>query len=119
MEGVLGVEDGMAVRVGGFARLEELEAGLLVVGGGGRTRDVVFGVCSLDLEMRRGRRRRRGRGTFEDGAEELAASGRWFRFFGVGVGVGVDLARNEGVLHDQVADFGGEGGEGEDLLLGR
>ena len=75
MEGVLGVEDGMAVRVGGFARLEELEAGLSVVGGGGRRRDVVFGVCGFDFGMRRGRRRRR-RGTFEDGAEELAASGR-------------------------------------------
>ena len=80
---------------------------------------MVIGGCGFDLEMR-GRRGGGGGGggTFEDGAEELAAGGRWFRFFGVGVDAGVDVAGNEGVLHDQVADFGGEGGEGEDLLLG-
>lgn len=76
MEGILGVEDGMAVRVDGFAGLEELEAGLAaVVGiGGGRRRDVVIGACGFDLEMG-GRGRRGGRGTFEDGAEEFAACG--------------------------------------------
>ena len=76
MEGVLGVEDGIAVCVGGFARLEELKAGLSVVGGG--RSDVVVGFCEFHLEMRGGggrRRRRRRRGTFEDGAEELAAGG--------------------------------------------
>ena len=76
VEGVLGVEDGVAVRVDGFAGFEELEAGLaVVVGGGGRRRVVVSGADGFDLEMGGRGRGRGGGGTFEDGAEKLAARG--------------------------------------------
>lgn len=105
VEGVEGVEHVAAIAVGLFAGGQEVEARPLGGGGGG----VVVDAATADFGSER------GRGTPEDGAEEqLAGGGGRCGVFGARV----DVAGDEGVLHDCVADLGGEGGVAEDLGRG-
>ena len=106
VEGVEGVEHVAAIAVGLFAGGQEVEARPLGGGGGG---GVVVDATAADFGSER------GRGTPEDGAEEQLAVGGGRR--GV-FGARVDVAGDEGVLHDCVADLGGEGGIAEDFGRG-
>lgn len=89
----------MAVSIRGLARDEELEPGLLLRG------DVVLDAADSDFED--------CTGVLEDRGEQLAGGLGGGGFLGI-VKAGVDVAGDEGVVHDCVSDFGGEGGVGED-----
>ena len=55
----------------------------------------------------------------EDGAEEFARTVGFRRFLALVVatgGAGVDVAGDEYVFHDEVADLGGKGGIAEDFF---
>ena len=109
MEGVEGVEHVAAVAVGLFAGGQEVETRPLGGGGGGA---VVVDATAATADFGSERSRR---GTPEDGAEEeQLAGGGGGRCYGVLGARRVDVAGDEGVVHDCVADLGGEGGVAEE-----